>query len=76
LLILDRDRWRCQMRGPRCVGYATQVDHVIPLADGGGNDPANLRAACHRCNGAGGAERTNRRRWQHRTTMADYTTRF
>lgn len=28
-----------------------QVDHVIPKADGGGDDPENLAAACQKCNG-------------------------
>jgi 5-methylcytosine-specific restriction endonuclease McrA len=64
------------MRGPRCTRFATTVDHIIPIADGGDMyDPTNLRAACHRCNSAGGADRTNRTRRQ-RTTVADYHTRF
>lgn len=51
LEILDRDDYRCQIRGPNCDGEANQVDHIIP-ADAGGApyDPSNLRAACRRCN--------------------------
>jgi 5-methylcytosine-specific restriction endonuclease McrA len=51
---LERARWRCQIRGPECHGWATQVDHVIPVAMGGTNDLANLRAACAQCNPRGG----------------------
>jgi 5-methylcytosine-specific restriction protein A len=25
------------------------VDHIIPVAKGGGNDPSNLRAIAHEC---------------------------
>jgi 5-methylcytosine-specific restriction protein A len=79
LLVLDRDRWACQIRGPACVGVATCVDHIVGRADGGDCwDPANLRAACRPCNSAGGAARTNSRRtsWGYRTTQPAYDTRF
>jgi 5-methylcytosine-specific restriction endonuclease McrA len=33
-----------------CAAEATTTDHVIPLAKGGTNWPANLRPACHSCN--------------------------
>lgn len=42
-------------RHPRCVGcgaVATDVDHVVPKALGGGNEWANLQALCHRCHSA------------------------
>ena len=32
----------------KCIA-ATVVHHRVPLADGGGNDPANLQALCQRC---------------------------
>lgn len=38
---------RCWM----CGGEFHHIDHVIPLARGGSNWPANLRPACYRCNG-------------------------
>lgn len=51
LTILARDGHVCQVRGPRCKGAATQVDHIIPLSEGGARlDPDNLRAACLPCN--------------------------
>ena len=49
--ILERDRWQCQIHGPRCKTVATQADHIIPLSEGGRRlDPDNLRAACAPCN--------------------------
>ena len=53
LAVLDAAGWRCQW--PGCTNPATTVDHVIPLAYGGTNDRANLRASCHACNSRGGA---------------------
>jgi 5-methylcytosine-specific restriction protein A len=50
-LVLERDGWVCQIKGPRCMGRATQVDHIIPWRFGGAlYDPENLRASCTSCN--------------------------
>jgi 5-methylcytosine-specific restriction endonuclease McrA len=43
---MTRDRWTCQ----ECGAPATQVDHVVPVIDGGTDDPANLRALCREHN--------------------------
>lgn len=49
--ILVRDHRQCQIQGPTCTGYATTVDHTIPISLGGAwFDEANLRAACAPCN--------------------------
>lgn len=49
--VLERDGGLCQIRGPRCTGTATAVDHIIPVQAGGPwFDPANLRGACVNCN--------------------------
>lgn len=71
--VLDRDLGLCQIKGPRCTRYATEVDHIVPRVDGGAVfDPANLRAACKACNSRGGgviaAERAAR--YRHGTTYA------
>jgi 5-methylcytosine-specific restriction protein A len=44
--VLERDGWRCQIRGPRCTGRATDADHIEPGDD---HRMANLRAACGPC---------------------------
>lgn len=50
---LDYYGGRCWM----CGDAANSFDHVIPLALGGSNWPANLRPACKKCNSRKGAGR-------------------
>ena len=71
LIVLARDAYRCQIRGPRCTERATEADHIVSLAQGGARlDPANLRAACRPCNASAGGtlgaqrkQRTPSRDW-------------
>ena len=42
--ILKRDNGTCA-----CGALATQVDHIIPVTQGGTHDDANLRAICETC---------------------------
>ena len=44
--VIIRDGRRCQL----CGAPATDVDHVIPVSQGGADDPTNLRALCAHCN--------------------------
>jgi 5-methylcytosine-specific restriction endonuclease McrA len=53
----DRDRWHCGICGGRVSKIlrhpdplSASVDHIIPLARGGTNDPENLQLAHLRCN--------------------------
>lgn len=49
--VLERDHHTCRIGGPKCIGNATTVDHIIPLAEGGQKyDESNCRAACVPCN--------------------------
>ena len=53
--VLARDNWQCQLKLPGCKQRATQVDHIIGLAQGGPAwDPTNLRSSCRSCNVAKG----------------------
>ncbi|MED5802950.1 HNH endonuclease [Gordonia sp. Z-3] len=49
--ILDRDHHQCQLRGPHCLGHATDVDHIIKVASAPDRayDPTNLQSACRPC---------------------------
>ncbi len=38
------------------IGMPLVIDHIIPLARGGGNERENLAAACYRCNEFKGAK--------------------
>ena len=49
--VLKRDNYQCQY----CGQDATEIDHVIPRAKGGGHDMENLVACCKRCNGLKGS---------------------
>ena len=49
LEILKRDGYRCQIGLPACMKVATEVDHIVPRASGGGHQPENLRGACRNC---------------------------
>jgi 5-methylcytosine-specific restriction endonuclease McrA len=51
--VLERDGWVCRW----CGQPAKTVDHLVPLAQGGARlDPANLAAACLRCNSSRGGQ--------------------
>jgi hypothetical protein len=54
--ILERDAATCQ----RCFqqaspGNAIEVDHILPLAEGGSDDPKNLQCLCFKCNSGKGS---------------------
>lgn len=54
-LILERDEFACQCCGGRAPNVTLHVDHITAVANGGGNNPENLRAICITCNvGKGG----------------------
>lgn len=48
--VLRRDNHTCRYCGGAAPDVALTVDHVIPTALGGSDDPSNLVAACRDCN--------------------------
>ncbi|WP_280448416.1 HNH endonuclease [Nocardia brasiliensis] len=48
--VLRRDNFTCRYCGGSTPEVTLTVDHVIPVALGGGDDPSNLVAACKDCN--------------------------
>lgn len=48
--VLNRDDHTCRYCGGRAPEVQLTVDHVVPAALGGSNDPSNLVAACKGCN--------------------------
>jgi len=48
--ILRRDNHQCRYCGARAPETPLTVDHVVPAALGGGDEPSNLVAACRDCN--------------------------
>lgn len=39
-----------------CGDEAESIDHIVPVAEGGGNDPLNLVPACQSCNSSKGTK--------------------
>ena len=52
LLVLERDLHRCRLLLSVCTTLATTADHIVERADGGSDDPSNLRAVCAECHNA------------------------
>jgi hypothetical protein len=48
--VLRRDNFTCKYCGGSTPDVTLTIDHVIPVALGGGDDPSNLVAACTDCN--------------------------
>lgn len=48
--ILKRDGHTCRYCGAKAPDVKLTVDHVVPIALGGGDEPNNLVAACADCN--------------------------
>ena len=55
--VLKRDRFACRYCGAKAPDVLLVMDHVVPVAEGGGNDIMNLVAACEGCNQGKGARR-------------------
>jgi len=48
--VLRRAGGRCELCGASSRDIQIDVDHIIPRAKGGSNDPSNLQALCRTCN--------------------------
>jgi hypothetical protein len=49
--LYDRDQGICGIcREPVAFGRSMDIDHVVQLADGGSDDPSNLRITHYQCN--------------------------
>ncbi len=48
--IFKRDNGRCALCGVAAKHKALVIDHIIPVVNGGTNDPSNLRTLCRECN--------------------------
>jgi len=49
--VMKRDDFTCQLCGKRVTdGVKLEVDHILPVAEGGKNNPNNLRTLCFECN--------------------------
>lgn len=53
--VFKRDSFACQYCGAHPPGVLLHIDHIVPVAEGGGNDASNLITACEPCNMGKGA---------------------
>lgn len=53
--VFKRDGFVCQYCGAHPPQVILHVDHIVPVAEGGGNEVANLITACSACNLGKGA---------------------
>jgi 5-methylcytosine-specific restriction protein A len=57
--VMARDKATCYL----CQGHAREVDHIIPVAQGGGHDDGNLAAICVTCHREKTTRETKARQW-------------
>lgn len=55
--VFKRDNFTCKYCGKRSPDVVLEIDHIIPVVDGGTNDTINLTTACFDCNRGKGKER-------------------
>lgn len=48
--VFKRDSFRCQYCGRSAPDVILEVDHIVPVAEGGKNDILNLITSCRDCN--------------------------
>ena len=48
--VFKRDKFTCQYCGAKPPSVTLVVDHLLPVAKGGGNEISNLITACETCN--------------------------
>lgn len=48
--VMKRDHFKCVLCGATSEKSTLEIDHIIPVANGGTNDPKNLRTCCFECN--------------------------
>lgn len=69
--VLERDGYKCRICGisrqylddkvPGLGEYLRlEIDHIVPIAQGGTSDESNLQCLCWRCNSLKGSQKTNK----------------
>ncbi len=48
--VFKRDSFTCRYCGEQTPKTVLEVDHVIPVSKGGGDEPENLATSCYKCN--------------------------
>lgn len=48
--VFKRDNFTCQYCGLTSPNVVLEIDHIVPVCEGGGDDVINLRTSCWECN--------------------------
>lgn len=48
--VFKRDEFMCRYCGRKSPEVVLEIDHVVPIVEGGGDDPMNLVTSCWECN--------------------------
>ena len=48
--VFKRDSFTCRYCGRTTPDCVLEIDHIVPVSEGGGNDPMNLATSCWQCN--------------------------
>lgn len=48
--IFQRDNYQCRSCGKTKEKTVLELDHIVPIANGGSNDISNLQTLCRHCN--------------------------
>lgn len=71
--VLARDNFTCQYCGQYAPNVRLEVDHIVPVADGGTEDMSNLVTSCWACNQGKEGLRTKVRPSATQVAVADGT---
>ena len=70
--VFKRDGFKCQYCGASAPDVILEVDHIVPVAEGGENDIMNLITSCRDCNrGKGKKKLTDRQTIEKQKTELD-----
>lgn len=74
--VFKRDDFACQYCGRKTPAVVLECDHIVPIAEGGGDEIENLTTSCFDCNRGKGArslttKRTNADLKERRLLIAD-----
>lgn len=70
--VFKRDSFKCQYCGASAPDVILEVDHIVPVAEGGENDMMNLITSCRDCNrGKGKKKLTDRQTIEKQKTELD-----
>lgn len=61
MTVFERDNYTCQYCGRKAPEVVLEIDHIVPVAKGGGNEITNLATICRECN-AGKSDRNTKKK--------------